>query len=69
MKSPWGLFHSIMNRKKVQKFSTLWKKTFFEMIVPIDLLGPKEMIFSFAQKMSKNLVDPFKMISDIYQVQ
>ena len=36
-----------------------WRQLFFEMFVSIDLLGVKELILSFAQKFSKNLVDPF----------
>ena len=45
-----------------------WKQFFFEMFVSIDLLGPKEMILSFAQHLSKNLVDPDKLLPDIYHV-
>ena len=36
-------------RKKGQKLFSLWKQFFFEMFISIDLLGPKEMILSFAQ--------------------
>ena len=36
-------------RKKGQKLFSSWKQFFFEMFISIDLLGPKEMILSFAQ--------------------
>ena len=46
-------------RKNGTKILSSWKQLFFEMFVSIDLLGVKELILSFAQKFSKNLVDPF----------
>ena len=46
-----------------------WKQLFFEMFVSINLLGPKEMILSFAQYLSKYLVDPDKFLPDICHVQ
>ena len=36
--------------------------------VSLDLLVRKEMILSFAQSLSKNLVDPYKMLHDNYIV-
>ena len=38
------------------------------MFLSIDLLGPEGMILSFAQKMSKNLVNPDKKFPDICHV-
>ena len=38
------------------------------MFVSIDLLGPEGMILSFAQQMSKNLVNPDKIFTDICHV-
>ena len=45
-----------------------WKQLFFEKFVSIDLLGPKKMILSFAQKLSKYLVDTDKLLPDICHV-
>ena len=45
------------------------KKAFFEMFVSINLLGPKEMLSSFAQSMSKHLVDPYIVFLVIFHVQ
>ena len=42
-----------------------WKQLIFEMFVSIDHLGPKEVILSFAQYLSKYLGDPDKMLPDI----
>ena len=46
------------------KISFIEKTAFFEMFVSVDLLGSKQMYISFAQKMSKHLVDPYKMFPD-----
>ena len=51
-----------------QIFISLLKRLFFEKFVSIDLLGLKEMILSFAQKLSKNHVEPYKMFPDIFLV-
>ena len=45
-----------------------WKQLYFEVFVSIDILGPKEMIWSFAQYLSKNLVNPYKLLLDIGHV-
>ena len=45
-----------------------WKQLVFEMFVSVDLLGPKEMILSFAQYSAKYLVDPDKLLPDICHV-
>ena len=44
------------------------KRLIFEKFVSIDLLGLKKMILSFAQKLSKNHVEPYKMFRDIFFV-
>ena len=38
------------------------------MFVSINLLGPKKMLLSFAQSMSKHLVDPDKLFLVIFHV-
>ena len=38
------------------------------MFVSIDALGVKEMILSFAQEMSKYLVNPYEMFPEVYHV-
>ena len=38
------------------------------MFVSTDILGPKEMILSFAQKVSKHLLDPCELFFDICHV-
>ena len=38
------------------------------MFESIDLLGPNEMIFSFGQKICKNLVDRCKLFPDNFHV-
>ena len=55
-------------RRRGQKFFSTWKQFFFEMFVPIDPLDPEEIIWSFAQKMSVYLVDPYNMSHDIFLV-
>ena len=45
-----------------------WSQLFFETFVSIDLLGPKEMILSFAQYLSKYIVDPDILLPDICHV-
>ena len=45
-----------------------WRQLFFEAFVSIDLLGPKEMILSFAQYLSKYIVDPDILLPDICHV-
>ena len=42
-----------------QKLLSSWKQLFFETFVSIDLFGPKDMILSNAQYLSKNLVDTY----------
>ena len=51
-------------RKKGQKLFSSLKQFFFELLVSIDLLGSKEVIFSFTQKLSKYLVDAYKKFHD-----
>ena len=53
-------------RKKGQKLFSSLKQFFFEMFVSIDLLGSKEVIFPFRQKMSKYLVDIYKKFHDLF---
>ena len=38
------------------------------MFISIDLLGPKEMVLSFAQTVWKDLVDTYKLSPDIFRV-
>ena len=38
------------------------------MFVPIDLFGPKEMIFSFSQKLPKTFVYTYKIVRDNFHV-
>ena len=45
-----------------------WKQLIFEMFVSIDLLGPKEMILSFVQYLSKYIADPDNLLPDIRHV-
>ena len=45
------------------------KKALFEKFVSIELLGPKEFNLSFAQFLSKYLVDHDKLLPDICHVQ
>ena len=57
----WGLSHSTRRGKVGQKPSSPWKQLFFgfsKMLVSIDLIGPKEMSLSFAEKLSNWLVVP-----------
>ena len=54
--------------KRFKNFGLL-RIAFFEKFVSIDLLGPKEFILSFAQYLSKYLVDPDKLLPDICHVQ
>ena len=51
-----------------QIFISSLKRLFFETFVSIDFLGLKERILSFAQKLSKNHVEPYKMFPDIFHV-
>ena len=53
-------------RKKGQKLFSSWKVFFSEMFVSIDLLGPRERISSFAQKLSKNPLDPYNLLHDLF---
>ena len=55
-------------KKKRQKLLSSWKQLFLELFVPIDLLGPKKLILSLAQWLSKNLVDLYKGLSALFQV-
>ena len=52
-----------------QELMSSWKQLFFEMFVSINLLGPKEMIISFAQYSSNYFVDRDKSLPDICHVQ
>ena len=61
------MWNSIIWGKAGQNLLSLWKLFFFGMFVSIDLLGPKEMIISFAWKLSKNLVDLYKLFFDVCQ--
>ena len=45
---------------------SLREQQFFETFVSINFLGPKEMILPFAQTLSKNLVDPYKLFPNVY---
>ena len=51
-----------------QIFISSLKRLFFETFVSIDFLGLKERILSFAQKLSKNHVEPYKVFPDIFLV-
>ena len=53
-------------RKKGQKLFSSLKQFFFEMFVSIDLLGSKEVIFSFIQTLSKYLVDAYRKFHDLF---
>ena len=45
------------------------EKSFFpEMLFSTDLLGPEEVILSFAQNLSKYLECPYKLITDVCHV-
>ena len=54
--------------KTGQSFLSSWEQLIFVMFVSIDLLGPKEMILSFAQYLSKYIVDPDILLPDICHV-
>ena len=51
-----------------QIFISSLKRLFFETFVSIDFLCLKERILSFAKKLSKNHVEPYKMFPDIILV-
>ena len=53
---PLRFFTSDTRRKNGQKLLSSWKQLFFEMLVPSDPLGPKEIIWLIAQKSSTKLV-------------
>ena len=53
-------------RKKGQKLFSSLKQFFFEMFVSFDLLGSKQVIFPFRQKLSKYLVDIYKKFHDLF---
>ena len=55
-------------RKKGQEFFSSWKQFFLEMFVSIDLLGPKEMILSFLNFLSEELVYSYNMFHDFFHV-
>ena len=61
------MFVTLNDTRKNELLSS-WKQLIFEMFVSIDLLGPKEVILSFAQYLSKYLVYPDKMMPDICHV-
>ena len=61
------MFVTLDDARKNELLSS-WKRLFFEIFVSIDLFGPKEMILSFAQNLSKYLVDPDKLLPDISHV-
>ena len=51
----WCSWHWMSRRKMGQNLSSSWKQLFHEMFLSIDLLGPKEMILSVAQKKQNSL--------------
>ena len=51
-----------------QNVSSPLKLLLFETFVSIDLLGLEKKILSFAQKMSKNVVDSYEILPDIVHV-
>ena len=55
-------------RKSVPKTFVIVETAFLELFVFIALLGPKEMFLSFAQSLSKRLVDPYNFFPDICHV-
>ena len=57
-----------ITRKNRPKTFVMAKKAFFEIFFSINLLGPKEMLLSFSQSMSKHLVDPYNVFFVIFQV-
>ena len=61
------MFVTLDDTRKNDLWSS-WKQLFFEMFVSIDLLGPKELILSYAQCLAKYLMDPDKLLPDICHV-
>ena len=58
-----------MKRGKMgQKHLSLWKPLFFQEFDSLDLLGPKEILLSFEQNLSKYFVDPYILFPDISHV-
>ena len=55
-------------RKNGPKTFVIVETAFFELFVFLALLGPKEMFLSFAQSLSKRLVDRYKFFPDICHV-
>ena len=53
-------------RKNRPKTFVIAKKAFVEMFVSINLLGPKEMLLSFAQSMSKHHVVPYNVFFVVF---
>ena len=64
---PEGLPHSIMQEKMGQNLLPREDILFLKKLV-LDLLGPKEMIISLAQNLSKNHVCPYELCHDICHI-
>ena len=60
------VFHQRYKEENWAKNFGIVKTAFFEMFVPIEILGPEEMILSFAKFLSKHLLDPLNMFHDIF---
>ena len=54
--------------EKVKVFFVTGKIAFFEKFVSNDFLCPKEKNLLLEQKVSKDLLDPYKVFLDIYHV-
>ena len=61
------MFVKLDDARKIKLLSS-WKHLYFEMLVSIDLLGPKEMISSIAPYLSKYIVDTDNLLPNICQV-
>ena len=57
-----GLSHSIIRQKRAKTFVIVKTATFWNVFFSVDLVDPKEIILSFAQNLSKNLVDPYDIV-------
>ena len=66
---PYKLFLEVCHirycKEKGAKIICHRENLFFETFLSIDLLGPKKMINTLAQYMSKNIVDPHKLLFDV----
>ena len=60
------MFFTLDNtRKSRSKHLSPWKKLFFEIFLPIDLLGAEEKFLSLEKSLSKHLLGPFRLFQEL----